>query len=217
MMRGLKFVMDKRVSLEDLRTFFQGQLCSHNNRPIFVRRINEERSAKLVDLLTQKTYVLENLDELQVPMRRIGMVNCMGSVIYVERTPQRKMQMGLSSSNVKFSTLAVEYPEGRDHTYRRVAAFDNVDIGNAYMNIYPSIKECLKHNKEFGGAMAFDKQFAIDEESKVFYKTKRVGTMPRGCSTIERIVFENQYTHLSLLLGGAYEKDLSAFAQACSS
>ena len=209
MTRGLKFVMDKRVSLEDLKTFFQGQLVSYNNRPVFVRLIASATAAKVVDLLTQKVIVVEKLDDLQIPMRRIGMVNVMSSVVYVERAPVRKMQMGINNSNANIRQLDVQYPEGKDATVRKVMGFDTVDVGNAYINVYPSLKECLKHNKEFGGAMAFDKQFAIDAENSIFYKRTHVGSLPRNCSTVERIEFVPQYKYLSILLGDAYEKDLA--------
>ena len=215
-MRGLKCAMDKRVSVEDLRTFYQGQLVSHNNKPVFIKQITSERVVRILNILTQKEYSTKEIDEIQPPMRRIGMVNSCGSVMYVERHPHRKMNMGLYSGNTTISPLPVEYPEGREGARIRIGTFNCVEVGLAYMDKYPTLKECLKHIKEFGGAMAFDHQFCIDEQSRIYYKTGCVGRLPKTYSTIEKIEFDPSYRHLSGIIGGLYEKDLATFRASCT-
>lgn len=215
-MRGLKCAMDKRVSVDDLRVFYNGQLVAHNNKPVFVKQITGDRIARILDILTQKEYSTKEIDEITPPMRRIGMVNSCGSVVYVERQPHRKMNMGLYSGNTNVQHLPVEYPEGREITQARVSTFNCVEVGVAYMDKYPTLKECIKHVKEFGGAMAFDHQFCIDEEFRILYKTYRVGTLPRNCSTVEKIEFDLNHSYLSGIIGGLYEKDLATFGKTCT-
>lgn len=216
-MRKLSIAMDKLVSLNDLRTFFEKQLVSHKNIPVYVARINEEKVARAVNLLTQKTFNIENVGEIIPLPRRIGNVNIDGGVIYVQRQPVRVMQMGVNGNNTKASCVPGSYLEGRqqDDAKRKLFRFDCLELGEAVMDNYPTLKECIKHVKEFGGGMAFDKQFTITDEFHIYYRTARVGKLPKTCSTVERIEFEEGFKHLSILLGGAYAKDLAEFGESC--
>ena len=208
--------MDDRVSLNDLHVFFLKQVVFYNNQPVHVKAINEEKKAKVVNLLTQKALTVD-ASELSGFQRRIGNVNIDGGVIYIQREPVRVMQMGVNTSNTKAyeireSFAREDYYEAKDKLKR----FDCIELGLAIMDKYPTIRECIKHNKEFGGGMAFDKQFSIMANNRIYYRRSHVGDMQKGCSTVEKIVWVRGNEHLALLLGEKYGKDLASFATSCA-
>lgn len=204
------------VSVADLKQFYLDTVILYKGKPAKVKKISAEKVFLILDLTTMKTFTdKEGAKFIDPPIRRLGMVNFMGSVLYVERVPYRKFQIGINSQNVKVSALPVEYPEGRAETVNQFRKFENIEIGECMFNIYPTIKECLENIEEFGGAAAFDKQFAINRERTIYYKTKAVGTLPPRCSSANKIKWNPGYEHLSILLENNHEKDLRNFATPC--
>lgn len=202
--------MYAELTQHDLKQLFDRSLILYKGKPTKVRAIGTDRKARLWDLATQREFTAVNpYDGFQAPVLRIGMVNIGGSVIYVERRPMRQYIIGFSADNSSFQTLRVEYPElGSDMTVRKAATLEDKSISDAMTNQYPTFKECLEFLKDFGGARAFDHQFAIDEERNVFYRAQKVGKLPARCSTTDKIEFVDSHKYLKILLEGAYEKDL---------
>lgn len=208
--------MDDRVSLNDLHVFFLKQVVFYSNQPVHVKAINEEKKAKVVNLLTQKALTVDS-SELSGFQRRIGNVNIDGGVVYIQREPVRVMQMGVNTSNTKMYEIRESFAlDGHHDAKDKLKRFDCVELGLAIMDKYPTIRECIKHNKEFGGGMAFDKQFSIMANNRIYYRRAHVGDMQKGCSTVEKIVWIRGFEHLALLLGETYGKDLASFATSCA-
>ena len=208
--------MDDRVSLNDLHVFFLKQVVFYNNQPVHVKAINEEKKAKVVNLLTQKALTVD-ASELSGFQRRIGNVNIDGGVVYIQREPVRVMQMGVNTSNTKVYEIRESFAREDYHDAKdKLKRFDCIELGLAIMDKYPTIRECIKHNKEFGGGMAFDKQFSIMANNRIYYRHSHVGDMQKGCSTVEKIVWIRGFEHLALLLGETYGKDLASFATSCA-
>lgn len=202
--------MYDQLGVHDLRQLFNNSLLLYKGRPTKIRAISDDRGFKMFDLTTQKGHINKNpYADLQAPILRIGMVNIGGSVLYIQRKPMRQYTIGLCMENIKCDTLRVNYPElGAEGTLRKACLLEDTSISDAMLGKYPSFKECLEHTKEFGGAMAFDHQFAIDAERKIFYKTQTVGNLPAKCSTVERIELGKNFSYLKILLEREYETNL---------
>lgn len=214
-MKNWKSVMDKMVSVADLSQFFSGTVVLYKEKPAKILSISAGRVFKILILETQSTVVDENaLGHIMPPNRRLGMVNYGGGVFYMKRFPMRMFQIGINNHNTSITSVIKDRD---DYGQRQTALkeFDCRELADAMFNRYPTIKECIQHNKEFGGGMAFDKQFAIDELKNIWYKTTKVGKMPGTCSTAAKIEFKPGYEHLAFLLDGNYEKDLRNSAPSC--
>jgi len=205
--------MAEQVSVQDLQQFYLGTLVLYKGKIVKVKQITEGRVFKLLDLVSQKTIVDGKAEEfIQPPQHRLGFINYGSSVYYASRQPVRKMCMGIGRDNLTITYLPqLEYPEGLEAGLRILGTYESPAFSDMFFDKYPSIKECQVHCREFGGAMAFDKQFAISKHGDILYKTLTVGTLPKNCSTAARIRFEPQYSHLIYLLEDNHEKDLRAF------
>lgn len=215
-MKNWKYVMDKLVSHADLNQYFLGSLILYKEKPSKVMAISEAKVFKILDLETQKTSLVENpFGYITPPNRRVGMINIMGSVFYMKRVPMRRYQMGININNTYTSFVRGCLSQDYDQAQRKLNDFSCREIADAMFNRYPSLKECLSHNREFGGGMAFDKQFAVGAERDIYYKLQKVGTIPEKFTAVSRIVFNSGWEYLAVLLDGNHEKDLRTVATSC--
>jgi hypothetical protein len=197
------------MSLGDQSQLFGQSLLLYDGKFVKVKSIHEELNYRLFNIKTQKTSTVKvSLNKFAPPMKRLGMINIGGSVFYIYRRPIRQFSVGLTKDNIRVESLDVPYPERRGDVQERVRFLECVELEDCLMNVYPSIAECIAENKILGGAMAFDKQFAIDCHRRIFYKTQYVGDMAKNCSTVQKIVWLPGFSHLNLLLEKNYEKDL---------
>lgn len=194
------------MSIEDIHSRFKDSLIMYNNKPSYVKRVGNNGDCILLDLITQKQETVPfKLDKFNSPVRRVGMVNIEGSVVYAERIPIRRWKVGLSSDNFHVSTLAgVEYPARAAQTRDKVKTLQAVELAEAIMGKYPALVTCLRHLKQFPGAMAFDKQFAVSDAGLVFYKKAVAGTVDMKAKSVNDIKWAKGHEHLILLLENNY-------------
>jgi hypothetical protein len=199
---------DDRVSNEDLRQYWKATACLIKGVPSFVIEIirAEEQGKLRVHYRDLTTMVpkreLISPNEISHVNNRLGFMNSNGLCAYISRTPVRKYMMGLSDGNIR-----VERPGRMD--YRRdlhdfsVQSREFADMINGK---YPTIKQSLDIIKDFGGAVAFDRQFAIDEERNIYYKAQIVGKAGRGTIDRRGLVFKPEFEYLKSVIG-AYDND----------
>lgn len=196
------------ISYEDARTLFEGCVINYQGTPCKVTRINEELVARLRNIQNgRSTDVKVKVTEFCNPLPRLGFMNhSSNGVAYVERKPVRRYQAGLNANNIRVGFPDIRYPDGADVVNRAVLGMECVEFSDMLLNQYPSFKEAIASVKEFGGSVAFDRQFAIDEGLNIYWKIHRVGSIPKNCSTVERIEFKKEYEELYNLIGNNYEK-----------
>lgn len=196
------------ISYEDARTLFLDCVINYQGVPHKVLRINDSLVARLKNLTTQKLIEVKlSIKDFCIPIPRLGFVNHFtNGVAYINRKPVRKYQAGLNHGNVAVNQIPSNYPEGWDRVYRDVLTMEHIGFANMLMNQYPTIKEAMSSIKEFGGSVAFDKQFCVTEDFLIYWKTTKVGSIPKNCSTVDRIQFDKGYEDLVNLIGDNYEK-----------
>lgn len=204
------------VAIDDLRTYFVGTIVLYKGKPCKVRSINEDKVYRITNLMTGKTASIQNAHkDILPPARRLGMVNICDSVMYVSRIPYRRYQIGINSQNVQVRPLAgASYPEGKENTKDVLRTFEGQGIAKCMLNDYPTFEEAIQLAKETGGCWAFDKQFAVDDKQRIYYRTTSVGVIAANKKSQDDIQFLKEYRHLSFLLGEPYEKDFSNLGQA---
>ena len=195
------------VSIDDLIQLYSHSIVMLNNRPVYVETFTHTGKVSYFDLNTQRSkLVLYREDMFKAPTRRIGFINIGGSVIYTYRTPVRKYKVGYATENLKITTLDVRYPLNRTATKERVLSLRAPEIADAFYNHYPSFSEAFTIAKDLDGACAFDKQFAVDANRRIFYRTQFVGIVDYEATKVSDIVFDAEYSHLLLLLENNYDK-----------
>jgi hypothetical protein len=145
-------------------------------------------------------------------MQRLGYVNVSNSIVYVSRKPIRRYKAGLSKENMdlKYCDHAA-YPKNTMYITAYLQGMTAIELADCIMGKYPTFEECIqKVTKEGVRAIAFDRQFAMNDNGVILYKNSVVGQIIfRSAKTINDIVFDAEHTHLVTLLGNNYEKVLS--------
>lgn len=194
--------MDKDVTYKDLRQAYLHTVCMWDGDPVLVQGISTDRDFQIKNLKTNRS-TIERFDhnKLKSPLGRLGMVNRNGLAYYIVRSTARVYQMGINSANIVATYFRhVPYARvGLDTIQMREVAIS--EVADTLMGNYPTFQEALETVKTFGGVVAFDRQFAIDEIRRVFYKSTCVGGAGSGCRTADEIQFHNDYKHLSCVIG----------------
>lgn len=190
-----------RIGVDDLTMMYKHSIVLYQNKPVYVEHIAGNYNMIVIDMLSQKKMYLQYHDDMfKAPTRRIGFVNVNGSVVYVSRMPVRRYKVGYNSENVVVNSIDVAYPLNKSATREYVMYLRCREIAEAMLNRYPSFKEAMDIAKLFGGACAFDKQFAIDARGYVWYKTYLVGSYNFDTDKLSSINFKEEYQYLLDLL-----------------
>ena len=201
--------MDEVVlSIEDISQQYNKNIILYKGAYCFVTKIISSDKIVILEMLTQEERIVPfNLHDFKPPMSRLGMINELGSVMYMARLPVRKMGIGINTGNIRINPLPIKYPYGERHTHDTLCSLNKESIANTLLGIFPSLSEiCKRLRKEKQGAYAFDRQFAISANGAVFYKNQGVGEIPLSSTSLSQIQFATEYQYLSTLLDNNHEK-----------
>ena len=108
--------------------------------------------------------------------------------------------MGINDANLRLQYLKdyLRYDAGEANRLSTTS----MEFYRTLKGIYPSFEAALDQVKTFGGACAFDRQFAIDEERRIFYKRYKVGKAGRGAIDKRGIILDDRYAFLKSVIGG---------------
>jgi hypothetical protein len=199
-----------KASHDDLCQMFDNTVSMYKNKPYNIIHISRDCTALVRNLLTQRESRIKiDEDNWTAPMQRLGFINIQGSCLYLTRNPIRRYKTGLSKENLNVATLPeLPYPRGAMQAMTKVKELDCIELGDCIMGKYPSFEEALQEVQSGVSAMAFDRQFAVDNRGNVFYKTQHVGMVKLNAKSPDAIEFHPAFTHLTTLLMNNYEKIL---------
>lgn len=186
------------ISLSDARSIFSGCLIQIEDRYVYVLDITGEGVQHLIDVDTNETFTRrgEDFSDYQQIVDRLGYVNLGGQCVWVTRGPQRQYKASLHESNLQTGHPAYESP-----LYFSVAetirTLRNNAIIKTFKNEYPTLTECIQAVRGDAQAIAFDKQFCITRELRVYYAGKH---FPVGRVRDGKVVFFDDFKHLSMAL-----------------
>jgi hypothetical protein len=190
------------LNYEDKVQLFRGATLIYNGRLVKILKVTEGGGLVYFDLKDQKqrTTTKANFDKIANPSKRLGMINIQGGVIYAMRMPVRQYSVGFTSTNVRFETLPGGFLDRERDVLATLAPLQCRELWECYFSQYPSIEECISYVKEFGGAKAFDKQFAISDGLSVWYKASFVGEIPEKAKSFKEIKFKSAFSYLPVLM-----------------
>lgn len=185
-----------KMSQEDFDSCFKGTIVEHEGEIYHVDRSAPGEKVLLHRLKDGQEVVVKswNKEDYSVKNLRLGMMNSGEHAIWCSRDPLRVYKGGFSSQNCSFKILTTRGPVHTRMDLRSIH-FYNMLVGK-----YPSFEEAVRRVKDFGGAVAFDRQFCIDEERNIYHKTQMVGRLPRFCTKPAHIELFKQFTFLKELL-----------------
>ena len=204
------------ISVGDIESLFCKTLVLYKGAPVFFKSITMGREAILLVLEHGKDIRVKfSLDDFSAPRGRIGFVNHGNLAFYFFRKPQRQYAVGVNSRNISIHTLRYFNAERQMAMHKEVSQFDKKSLHMAMLNQYPKFSEAFAQAIKSGGAIAFDKQFAIGSDGVVWYKSRAVGqhSLDKQAS-LKNIVFQKEYEFLQLPLLQNHGKTSKTFGPA---
>jgi hypothetical protein len=139
--------------------------------------------------------VLVNEHNLKAP-GRIGNVQIGHGVVYTTRTAARMYKAGISRENLSFRPVGKGYSISPGTLIREIQGLVHEGLADALANEYPKFTIARRKAKQNKGIYAFDKQFSIDCNDRVWYKEHNVGEYKAGY-----VVFDDSAASLTCLMG----------------
>ena len=202
------------ILYDDMHTLYLGGVCMYKGIPVKVMNITRKEGKPMFELLylelQKKGTVVFKMDDFGPPIGRIGFVNHGNAAFYVTRRPSRQWAIGLKSSNVRVKCTQSIFLKGVDQFNREVSKMELKTLAHSMLGKYPKFEEALAQAIETKGVYAFDRQFAIDHEKTIFYKTNPVGKLKRG-KKLQYVEFNPGFEYLELPLMQHYEKTFRTF------
>jgi hypothetical protein len=185
------------ISVRDLRMMYQSSLVLWKGEPVYISEIDDYSKVKMYDLGTQKYKTVKWIPENFIPPSvRIGYINLGTNCVYAHRIPARRYKIGLSQDNViKIKQDHALSPAEEEEADNILSRFKSSSLYNSLTGRYPSLEEAFEEAKENRGFVAFDKQFAVGHDRRVFYKGKAVGIYDE-----DGIKFLGKYSYLTKAL-----------------
>lgn len=194
--------MDNEILNEDIPQLVKQSVILYKDQPVFVEAING-RILSLKNLITDKiSEAVFSFKDFRAPSE-LGMVNIQKTCVYFWRKPMRQWSMGLTFGNSTWEYVSKKYEpldlyQFTDLMYK----FNNKEIANCIINNYPDIKQAVKTALENKSIVAFHRNFAVDGERNIYYKTHGVvGRVNR----IHQVIFDEPCKYLEQLLNFNYE------------
>ena len=197
-------MLDPRVGLDDLKTFWKGCIALYKGEPVFVIGVGlAERKGYVAQIKELKTGEIHrvNIEEgtLTPPDGRLGYVNLNGTIIYTQRKPVRRFMMGINDGNLAVKKLVnyIHYERGEIHDLSTTS----MEFYRTLVGDYPTLAQAIEQTKTFGGACAFERQFAVDENRHLYYKTYLVGQVGRGAVDRRGLILKPEFKYLTSVIG----------------
>lgn len=185
--------MYEEASIEDLTTMLANSVIMYKKVPVYVKEIlmNRELSAHYLGQKGEEKISLSSpdLDFKPVPL---GMCNHKGYAFYLTRRPGRQWSQGLTSKNIDVRELCA------GGSWADLLKLQNKSIHSCIVGEYPSMEGCITAmDKPDVFAMAFSREFAIDKNLSLYYRSEKVGMID---SDNGKIVLENHKKFLKEVL-----------------
>lgn len=190
--------MPGEMGLADVQQKLEGSILMYNKKPILFQKVDGNlRTCRIYDLMAQKEEIVEFDEKMfHPPIPRIGMVNIGGSVLYVKRSAIRRYKLGLCAENLLINDIyGVAYPERAEGLKREIRGLRSKELAQSLLKKYPTLRQAFKRIRQFDGACAFDKQFAVTHDGSLIYKEQIVGS-----HDFDTISFKDDFQHLSILV-----------------
>lgn len=201
------------LNYDDVCQMYADCVLNHKGSLVYVEDVYhngaDEIYLKVQTLTTGHTqHVKFDRGEFKAP-GRIGYVNHGKFAWFLSRIPGRMFKIGLTMRNVKIipsEGVRIHYPDRLIRSAGLQAAHDN-----EYPSLYKAWCAVKGEQIEMSAVTAFDHQFAICNKRFIYYKGKRVGSVPKGNVRKTNIVWNPGFEFLENVIEPDYEKTVRTF------
>lgn len=184
------------MTMEDATAKYKGTLMMIDGEVKYIQAIKSLSEFSVVDIKTEMDEIIRvNEKNLKAP-GRIGFVQVGAAVVYTTRVAARMWKGGITGDNIHTSGVGPRGGQSLTTVSTSVRRLLHPGIAAALANEYPNLKKASRMAKQQSGTFAFDKQFAVDCDDVVYYKTHIVGRVIKGA-----IDFHDSAVSLNCLLG----------------
>lgn len=172
--------MGERISAEDARMMYKDTLCEYKGDLVFVAGIGNDMETLIREVSSMKLKRVKfDTDDFAAPSRgRLGYVNFGQMAVYMFRNPRRMYKNGLCQENIETKMEGGFRYTAEEERYVAMMLQRPLDpcFQETYAGNFPSLEDAVKKvaNKE-ARLIAFDRQFAVASDGKVYYKNQFVG------------------------------------------
>lgn len=169
--------------LEDLlisdypRVFLNTVVCI-NNVPYYIQGFPYPTIAECMNIKTQETEYIDFTKKPQIGIPKTGYINVRGTAIYVFRGAYRQFKHGIHPDNVRY--VPQETGNKREKEVVRELLHDPFFLQRKhcyemFTRKYPSLSSAVKTmlNNKCITTVAFDPQFAITSDWRIFYRGRK--------------------------------------------
>ena len=179
----------------DASRIYNHALIRINSELVYVKNVRDDLDIVGVALRTGKEIQLNvNSKDIDRQPIRTGFVNGFGSVVYLTRRTARTYSQGLTLENMRVREL-IPHPNG-GQLIDEVQRMRYVGLCDMADGIYPSIDEAIsmmKNNKDVT-IVAFERNKAIDEEHRLWYRGSCVGKYDIDAQVVK---LRKEFKHLN--------------------
>ncbi len=141
----------------------------------------------------------------------LGMCNTRNGAFFLQRRPSRVMKGGVVLDSLTSKPVRV-IRDSQGHALRFEKSYSK--LKHMFNKEYPTLAEAYVAAKEVNRTIAFDRQFAVCWDGKIYYKANHsVGVVVEGTSGLF-IAWDPEFQLLENVLGDNCEKSLYATKQA---
>jgi len=192
----------EKLSLADQIQQYQGCLLQYKDEIVLVLDISGKGFHIRYAKDRTENCVPFEYDKFKPIETRLGFINEQGVVLQAERFPCRRYHVGLCGRNVQFNHSVCKNNADVDRI--GLAVIISVDFTHpafikTVKNEYPSFKSAFEQANDLRGAVAFNRQLALDYRGNAVYRDKIVGTITKGAKSAMDIVFGKNFSYLTML------------------
>lgn len=169
------------ISIDDARMMYKNSLVLRHGRPTTILNIlYQDEDALLVeawDLGSQSlVQFLFDQEELKAPDLRLGFLNLGTNCVYLARNPSRVYKIGFNAQNLSAVPIPFRLSEVETKILQRtIQDLDSTNLYSTLTGNYPAFEKALEEVEGNAKAVAFDRQFCVDRDKKVYFKDILVG------------------------------------------
>src|SRR6476660_5481498 len=192
----MRSVLVPDLNHDDIVQQFGNTTFFYKGKPHKVKRVGMD-DVRILDLRTQRTKEVEfKLKDFLPVQTRLGMVNIDGVAVYVRRLIRKQYLTGINSTNTECIPLNSIAAGDRLAAQLKVREMECPEFADMLLGHYPTLESAWAQAKKIDGAVAFDKQWALDASGAVYFRTDKVGAY---WESDKRIELDEPFKHYSVL------------------
>lgn len=197
--------MKEVISIKDRQRMYSNSIIEYAGVPVFVKTFHDDDDTVTVCCLEtgEDHRIVFDLDLMKSPRGQLGYVNLPTVATYCYRLAIRRMKVGICGENFRVSPEPFELRMAQTIEVRNMTRdLCCKELHDTLKGTYPEFQEALNLTGANRNLVAFDRQFAVSHDRKIYYRGNLAGAFPKYANpVVENIVWDKAYEHLRHVVG----------------